>query len=126
MQICLAVTLDWIGLNRIARTAPEQVVDATNKGNKLRFANHSTNPNCEARSMPRAPLASTSAVSRALLTLGRPSHLISSHPSVLMVNGDYRIGIYACKDISPGEELFFDYQCVERPARLSPHVMLPT
>jgi len=60
------------------------VIDAQNRGNKLRFANHSLTPNVE--------------------------------PRVVAVNGDNRLAMFACRDIAPGEELFFNYNYAEEVA----------
>lgn len=57
---------------------PNQLIDATDKGNASRFINHSCDPNCEIQKWRAGGVSS--------------------------------VGIFAIRDILPGEELTFDYQ----------------
>jgi SET domain-containing protein len=57
-----------------------EVVDACQKGTKARFINHSCNPNCRIEKW----------------TVGQ--------------EGEYRIAVFANREIAPGEELTYDYK----------------
>ena len=56
----------------------EWVIDARQKGNKLRFANHSASANCRTE--------------------------------IMLVDGDHRVAVMANRDLTAGEELFYDYR----------------
>jgi hypothetical protein len=73
------VVYDAINHNFLFELNEESTIDATRKGNKIRFANHAegNHANCQPRQMK--------------------------------VIGDDRVGIYAKKSIAAGEELLFDY-----------------
>lgn len=79
-------------------------MDATRKGNKIRFANHSVNPNCYAKGTTESLCFEF----RELCVFGRL--MLMCAVAVVMVNGDHRIGIFAKRAILQGEELFFDYR----------------
>ncbi|XP_077939665.1 histone-lysine N-methyltransferase EZH1 isoform X3 [Gasterosteus aculeatus] len=89
------------------------VVDATRKGNKIRFANHSVNPNCYAKGMTESGCF-CHGVKREyrwlLWDAKQSSYAVFVALAVVMVNGDHRIGIFAKRAIRQGEELFFDYR----------------
>ncbi|CAF0889232.1 unnamed protein product [Adineta ricciae] len=72
----------------------QHCIDARQFGNKLRFANHSSKPNC----VPKIKLVNGNSYSSAENMFCK-----SSFP------GDYRIGIYAKEVIFQGDELFFEY-----------------
>ncbi|KAJ6917678.1 hypothetical protein NC652_019879 [Populus alba x Populus x berolinensis] len=68
----------------------DMVIDATYKGNKSRYINHSCSPNTEMQKW------------------------CSTDPySSLIIDGETRIGIFATRDIRKGEHLTYDYQFVQ-------------
>lgn len=100
-------------LNALPCVPADFVVDATRKGNKIRFANHSVNPNCYAKGMTESGCF-CHGVKREYRWLlwdeKQSSYAVFVALAVVMVNGDHRIGIFAKRAIRQGEELFFDYR----------------
>ena len=105
---------------------PPQVVDACPKGNLSRFLNHSERANCwtrvtTVRTLLLLCLSCTRQATWCLLLATCWTRITTVHhatvPSsyhstfhIRQVRGDQRIGIYARRHISVGEELAFDYR----------------
>ncbi|CAH8390714.1 unnamed protein product [Eruca vesicaria subsp. sativa] len=82
------------------------VIDSTYKGNKSRYFNHSCNPNTE--------------MQKWFVNLLTIIHLIPFLPinvtlfvSIRIIDGETRIGIFATRYITKGENLTYDYQFVQ-------------
>ena len=85
--------LNYLLVINLELLSNHSTVDAFRMGNIIRFANHqftSNKPNCRAQ------------VQFSYL-------FVNEFHQMVKVNGELRIGIYANRVISPGEELFFDY-----------------
>ena len=80
----------------------QYVLDAYRKGDKLKFANHSSNPNCYTKVCVYSIISNGE-----LLYL---IELIQWFVQVMLVAGDHRVGIFAKERIEGGEELFYDYR----------------
>jgi SET domain-containing protein len=107
----------------------EIVVDATRKGNKMKYANHHEFPNCYARiklvagKFPAEQSTRPTIHLRTRPTIRLPTPIYPSpkdpttkttrplnRPTYPMTYpGDHRIGIFAKRDIEVGEELSFNY-----------------
>lgn len=79
----------------------QYVLDAYRKGDKLKFANHSSNPNCYAK------VYFSYSIIYSLFSL---YHANYGSVQVMLVAGDHRVGIYAKEHIEASQELFYDYR----------------
>lgn len=82
----------------------DMVIDATYKGNKSRYINHSCSPNTEMQKW----------FGHILISLFICHYVVGSNLSLSIferiIDGETRIGIFATRDIEKGEHLTYDYQ----------------
>lgn len=83
------------------------LVDATYKGNKSRYFNHSCDPNTVMQKWFVNLLLSLSIFSVFLLIKVTCYDIFVS---IRMIDGETRLGIFATRDINKGEHLTYDYQ----------------
>lgn len=92
----------------------QYVIDAMRKGNKLKFANHSSKPNCYAKVF--IGLNSFGPIMKVGID-------IDIDMQIIKVGGDHRVGIFAKEHIEAGTELYYDY-CYE-PQHSPPWALKP-
>ncbi|KAJ4904586.1 Histone-lysine N-methyltransferase MEDEA [Raphanus sativus] len=88
------------------------VVDSHRQGNKFRFLNHSSNPNCYAKAITlpdRREYDVGAGINVQECFTDIPYEIIGGS-QLMIVKGDQRIGFFAGKAIREGEELFFEYK----------------
>lgn len=95
----------------------DMVIDATYKGNKSRYINHSCSPNTEMQKW----LSLSACLNYSVMThkIANKIHLFRR------IDGETRIGIFATRDIKKGEHLTYDYQYEHITRRSLLHALSP-
>lgn len=82
----------------------DMVIDATHKGNKSRYINHSCCPNTQMQKW------FVSCHHHCLCMFEKSHNLVVLLLAIRIIDGETRIGIFATCDIKKGEHLTYDYQ----------------
>ncbi|KAJ0728323.1 putative [histone H3]-lysine(4) N-trimethyltransferase chromatin remodeling SET family [Helianthus annuus] len=85
----------------------DMVIDATFKGNKSRYINHSCSPNTETQKW----LFLSFSLNFIGITI-RNHHFLIKNDFFRRIDGETRIGIFATRYVKKGEHLTYDYQYV--------------
>ncbi|CAG7873913.1 unnamed protein product [Brassica rapa] len=85
----------------------DMVIDATHKGNKSRYINHSCCPNTQMQKW------FVSCHLHCLCMFEQSHNLVVLLLAIRIIDGETRIGIFATCDIKKGEHLTYDYQFVQ-------------
>lgn len=88
----------------------DMVIDATHKGNKSRYINHSCNPNTQMQKWFVVNCQPLVLVSQFRILEREKSSFGLLLLAIRIIDGETRIGIFATRGIKKGEHLTYDYQ----------------